>query len=80
MLSHYFEFYKELLAKYSKDNSMLLSKSLHLNMFSAPGLYITTEMLDFGILRTFDGPKTLRLNVLNSKTDPVHITVCSFHI
>ncbi len=32
-------------------------------------------MLEFGILRTVDGPKTLRLNLFNSGTKAVLITV-----
>ena len=42
-----------------------------------PGIYSPIEMLDFGILRTLDEPKTLRLNLINTGVKAAHITVSS---
>ena len=33
------------------------------------------ELLDFGILRTLDEPKTLRLSLINTGPKAIHITV-----
>ncbi|XP_026200619.1 transmembrane protein 131 isoform X2 [Anabas testudineus] len=41
---------------------------------SAPGIYSSTEMLDFGTLRSQDRPKLLNLHLLNSGTKDVPIT------
>uniref|UniRef100_A0A4W6DSD3 Transmembrane protein 131 n=1 Tax=Lates calcarifer TaxID=8187 RepID=A0A4W6DSD3_LATCA len=41
---------------------------------SAPGIYSSTEMLDFGTLRSQDRPKMLNLHLLNSGTKDVPIT------
>ncbi|KAK7889156.1 hypothetical protein WMY93_024716 [Mugilogobius chulae] len=41
---------------------------------SAPGIYSSTEMLDFGTLRSQDRPKLLNLHLLNSGTKNVPIT------
>ncbi|XP_053716578.1 transmembrane protein 131 isoform X3 [Synchiropus splendidus] len=41
---------------------------------SAPGIYSSTEMLDFGTLRSQDRPKQLNLHLLNSGTKDVPIT------
>ncbi|XP_057696827.1 transmembrane protein 131 isoform X2 [Corythoichthys intestinalis] len=41
---------------------------------SAPGIYASTEMLDFGTLRSQDRPKMLALYLLNSGTKDVPIT------
>ncbi|KAG5276018.1 hypothetical protein AALO_G00127020 [Alosa alosa] len=41
---------------------------------SAPGIYSSTEMLDFGTLRSQDRPKQLNLHLLNSGTKDVTIT------
>lgn len=41
---------------------------------SAPGIYSSTEMLDFGMLRSQDRPKQLNLHLLNSGTKDVPIT------
>ncbi|XP_030646920.1 transmembrane protein 131 [Chanos chanos] len=40
---------------------------------SAPGIYSSTEMLDFGTLRSQDQPKQLNLHLLNSGTKDVSI-------
>ncbi|KAM6939145.1 transmembrane protein 131 isoform 1-T1 [Lycodopsis pacificus] len=41
---------------------------------SAPGIYSSTEMLDFGTLRSQDRPKLLNLHLLNSGKKDVPIT------
>ncbi|XP_038159803.1 transmembrane protein 131 isoform X1 [Cyprinodon tularosa] len=41
---------------------------------AAPGIYSSTEMLDFGTLRSQDRPKLLNLHLLNSGTNDVPIT------
>uniref|UniRef100_A0A673CUU4 Transmembrane protein 131 n=1 Tax=Sphaeramia orbicularis TaxID=375764 RepID=A0A673CUU4_9TELE len=41
---------------------------------SAPGIYSSTEMLDFGTLRSQDRPKLLNLHLLNSGAKDVPIT------
>ncbi|CAN9500273.1 unnamed protein product [Ophioblennius macclurei] len=41
---------------------------------SAPGIYSSTEMLDFGTLRSQDRPKLLNLHLLNSGMKDVPIT------
>ncbi|XP_068175870.1 transmembrane protein 131 isoform X2 [Antennarius striatus] len=41
---------------------------------SAPGIYSSTEMLDFGTLRSQDRPKQLNLHLLNSGSKDVPIT------
>ncbi|KAG7228706.1 hypothetical protein INR49_008484 [Caranx melampygus] len=41
---------------------------------SAPGIYSSTEMLDFGTLRSQDRPKLLNVHLLNSGTKDVPIT------
>ena len=46
-------------------------------IFSAPGLYSALELLDFGLVRTFDERKVLQLNLLNSGSVPIHISVSS---
>ena len=47
----------------------------YLNFFTEPGIYCPIEMLDFGILRTLDDPKTVRLSLINTGAKAVHITV-----
>ncbi|CAG5861938.1 unnamed protein product [Menidia menidia] len=41
---------------------------------SAPGIYSSTEMLDFGTLRSQDRPKLLNLHLLNSGAKDVPVT------
>jgi len=47
---------------------------VYFSLFQAPGIYSSTEMLDFGTLRTQDLPKVLNLHLLNSGTKDVPIT------
>ena len=47
-------------------------------LFADPGIYSPVELIDFGILRTLDEPKTLRLNLINTGPKAIHITVCNF--
>ncbi|KAI0212835.1 transmembrane protein 131 [Lamellibrachia satsuma] len=41
---------------------------------SVPGLFSPLELLDFGMLRTLDEPKTLQLKLMNSGNRHIHIT------
>ncbi|XP_070552188.1 transmembrane protein 131-like isoform X2 [Ptychodera flava] len=41
---------------------------------SAPGIYSSLEMLDFGTLRSLDEPKTTQIYLINTGQKPVHIT------
>ena len=43
--------------------------------FSAPSVYAAQELLDFGIVRTFDEPKKLPVNLINTGRNAVQITV-----
>ena len=56
-----------------KDEVLILP--VEVEVTSTPGIFSPLEMLDFGIMRTLDAPKTLRLNLLNSGSKPVHISV-----
>ena len=44
-------------------------------LFSAPSVYAAQELLDFGIVRTFDEPKKLPVNLINTGRNAVQITV-----
>ena len=44
-------------------------------LLTAPGLFSPLELLDFGMLRTLDEPKTLQLKLMNSGNRHIHITV-----
>ncbi|XP_013418594.1 transmembrane protein 131-like isoform X2 [Lingula anatina] len=60
--------------KTSKDEKkQMLVLPVEVEVSSAPGLYCPYELLDFGILRTHDSPRSLRLNLVNSGTKAVHI-------
>ena len=48
---------------------------IYVFMLAEPGIYSPVELLDFGILRTLDDPKTLRLNLINTGAKAAHITV-----
>ncbi|KAH9505685.1 hypothetical protein Btru_055497, partial [Bulinus truncatus] len=52
----------------------LLVLPLEIEVSSDPGIYSPVELLDFGILRTLDEPKQLRLNLINTGPKAVHIT------
>ncbi|RUS80317.1 hypothetical protein EGW08_011918, partial [Elysia chlorotica] len=55
----------------------LLILPLEIEVSSDPGIYSPVELLDFGILRTLDEPKTLRLNLINTGPKAIHITSVS---
>ncbi|KAK2170432.1 hypothetical protein LSH36_3g30072 [Paralvinella palmiformis] len=61
-----------------QDESILVLP-VEVEVSSAPGIYSPLEMLDFGILRTQDEPKTLRLSLLNSGPKPVYIMNITVH-
>ncbi|XP_005095325.1 transmembrane protein 131 isoform X2 [Aplysia californica] len=54
--------------------SELLILPFEIEVSSDPGIYSPVELLDFGILRTLDEPKTLRLNLINTGPKAIHIT------
>lgn len=56
----------------SEDQFIILP--VEVEVTSAPGIYSSTEMLDFGTLRSQDRPKLLNLHLLNSGTKDVPIT------
>ena len=47
--------------------------------FLAPGVYVATELIDFGIIRTFDNPKTVPINLINTGDTPVQLSVSIFN-
>ncbi|XP_064610189.1 transmembrane protein 131-like isoform X2 [Liolophura sinensis] len=55
-------------------DSELLILPVEVEVTAAPGIYSPLEMLDFGILRTLDEPKTVKLNLGNSGNKAIHIT------
>ncbi|XP_076446798.1 transmembrane protein 131-like isoform X2 [Babylonia areolata] len=64
--------------KTDKDSSeQLLILPVEVEFSAEPGIYSPIEMLDFGILRTLDDPKTLRLNLINTGARAAHITSVS---
>ncbi|BFZ14499.1 hypothetical protein BsWGS_17535 [Bradybaena similaris] len=52
----------------------LLILPVEVEVSSDPGIYSPVELLDFGILRTLDEPKTIRLNLINTGPKAIHIT------
>ncbi|XP_009944248.1 PREDICTED: transmembrane protein 131, partial [Leptosomus discolor] len=58
----------------ASDNTEFIILPVEVEVTTAPGIYSSTEMLDFGTLRTQDLPKTLNLHLLNSGTKDVPIT------
>uniref|UniRef100_A0A3B3REH4 Transmembrane protein 131 n=1 Tax=Paramormyrops kingsleyae TaxID=1676925 RepID=A0A3B3REH4_9TELE len=56
----------------SEDEFIILP--VEVEVTAAPGIYSSTEMLDFGTLRSQDRPKQLNLHLLNSGTKDVPIT------
>ncbi|GFN80733.1 transmembrane protein 131-like isoform x2 [Plakobranchus ocellatus] len=55
----------------------MLILPVEIEVSSDPGIYSPLELLDFGILRTLDEPKTLRLNLMNTGQKAVYITSVS---
>ncbi|XP_074848005.1 transmembrane protein 131 isoform X2 [Carettochelys insculpta] len=58
----------------ASDNTEFIILPVEVEVTTAPGIYSSTEMLDFGTLRTQDMPKILNLHLLNSGTKDVPIT------
>uniref|UniRef100_A0A674HXF0 Transmembrane protein 131 n=1 Tax=Terrapene triunguis TaxID=2587831 RepID=A0A674HXF0_9SAUR len=58
----------------ASDNTKFIILPVEVEVTTAPGIYSSTEMLDFGTLRTQDMPKILNLHLLNSGTKDVPIT------
>ncbi|XP_005995907.1 transmembrane protein 131 isoform X2 [Latimeria chalumnae] len=56
------------------DNTEFIILPVEVEVTTAPGIYSSIEMLDFGTLRTQDLPKVLNLHLLNSGTKDVPIT------
>ncbi|XP_051782826.1 transmembrane protein 131 [Erpetoichthys calabaricus] len=56
----------------SADEFIILP--VEVEVTSAPGIYSSVEMLDFGTLRSQDHPKVLNIHLLNSGTKDVPIT------
>uniref|UniRef100_A0A8C9V152 Transmembrane protein 131 n=1 Tax=Scleropages formosus TaxID=113540 RepID=A0A8C9V152_SCLFO len=57
----------------SNENEFIILP-VEVEVTTAPGIYSSTEMLDFGTLRSQDRPKQLNLHLLNSGTKDVPIT------
>ncbi|XP_053399004.1 transmembrane protein 131-like isoform X2 [Mercenaria mercenaria] len=47
---------------------------MEVEVTSSPGVYVATELIDFGIVRTFDEPKTVPINLINTGDTPVQIS------
>ncbi|RMC06677.1 hypothetical protein DUI87_16116 [Hirundo rustica rustica] len=58
----------------ASDTTEVIILPVEVEVTTAPGIYSSTEMLDFGTLRTQDLPKILNLHLLNSGTKDVPIT------
>ncbi|XP_071064811.1 transmembrane protein 131 isoform X2 [Dasypus novemcinctus] len=58
----------------ASDSEEFIILPVEVEVTTAPGIYSSTEMLDFGTLRTQDLPKVLNLHLLNSGTKDVPIT------
>ncbi|XP_041440161.1 transmembrane protein 131 isoform X2 [Xenopus laevis] len=58
----------------ASDSTEFIILPLEVEVTTAPGIYSSTEMLDFGTLRTQDAPKVLNLHLLNSGMKDVPIT------
>ncbi|KAL5012217.1 hypothetical protein ScPMuIL_010768 [Solemya velum] len=62
-----------------ETNNEMLILPIEVEVSSAPGLYSPTEVIDFGILRTLDSPKTVQLSLVNTGGKTVHITSVSLY-
>ncbi|XP_044144413.1 transmembrane protein 131 isoform X2 [Bufo gargarizans] len=58
----------------ASDSAEFIILPVEVEVTTAPGIYSSIEMLDFGTLRTQDIPKVLNLHLLNSGTKDVPIT------
>ncbi|XP_022100300.1 transmembrane protein 131-like isoform X2 [Acanthaster planci] len=55
------------------EENELLMLPVEVEVSSAPGIYSSLEMLDFGTLRSLDSPKTLPLYLINTSPKSVQI-------
>ncbi|KAK3100282.1 hypothetical protein FSP39_017460 [Pinctada imbricata] len=60
-----------------EQQNQLLILPVEVEVSSAPGIYSPTELIDFGIIRTLDGPSTVQLSLLNTGNRPIHISSVS---
>ncbi|XP_056411884.1 transmembrane protein 131 isoform X2 [Hyla sarda] len=58
----------------ASDSAEFIILPVEVEVTTAPGIYSSIEMLDFGTLRTQDVPKVLNLHLLNSGIKDVPIT------
>ncbi|KAM4797153.1 transmembrane protein 131 [Rhinophrynus dorsalis] len=58
----------------ASDSAEFIILPVEVEVTTAPGIYSSIEMLDFGTLRTQDLPKVLNLHLLNSGVKDVPIT------
>ncbi|XP_053311143.1 transmembrane protein 131 [Spea bombifrons] len=58
----------------ASDSAEFIILPVEVEVTTAPGIYSSAEMLDFGTLRTQDQPKVLNLHLLNSGMKDVPIT------
>ncbi|KAG8452178.1 hypothetical protein GDO86_004101 [Hymenochirus boettgeri] len=58
----------------ASDSAEFIILPVEVEVTTAPGIYSSIEMLDFGTLRTQDVPKVLNLHLLNSGMKDVPIT------
>nr|DBA33182.1 TPA: hypothetical protein GDO54_000907 [Pyxicephalus adspersus] len=58
----------------ASDSAEFIILPVEVEVTTAPGIYSSIEMLDFGTLRTQDLPKVLNLHLLNSGAKDVPIT------
>ncbi|XP_046566823.1 transmembrane protein 131-like, partial [Haliotis rubra] len=57
-----------------ESESEMLILPVEVEVSSEPGIYSPIEMIDFGILRTLDKPKVVKLNLINTGAKPIHIS------
>ncbi|XP_071786597.1 transmembrane protein 131-like [Asterias amurensis] len=60
-----------------QEENELLMLPVEVEVSSAPGIYSSLEMLDFGTLRSLDAPKVLPLHLLNTSPKSVQIVSIS---
>ncbi|KAL4230243.1 hypothetical protein ACF0H5_010629 [Mactra antiquata] len=58
----------------NEDLQQMVVLPVEVEVTSSPGVYVATELIDFGIVRTFDDPKTVPINLINTGDTPVHIS------
>ncbi|XP_052281424.1 LOW QUALITY PROTEIN: transmembrane protein 131-like [Dreissena polymorpha] len=63
----------------SRLDRQLLVLPMEVEVTSSPGIYLSSELIDFGIVRTFDEPKTVPVNLINTGDSVVHISSVTVH-